>query len=772
MKIMKFRNDNKRYFNKIIRSYSPFIVLIFIISILVCVYISNNILIKRKELQLNSISGISDSLQTEFYELQKLSYILMKNIKFEDYITYYAGRNGAVADYSSLKKLQDILNVIKSVKKDMTRILVYSPKNQLIISDDGIYGQDEYYRIFSNFQAMDQTVFSQTHALDYFKVFPTISVLEHTEANTLSEQSVNIIPIGISCLDLYSIDAIIEVNLDESQIREQINKGALTINTVGLLLDSMGNVISKNRFGNLNSEDLKTLAKYVEQPLTEQKLTLKGQNYIVYSIYLDALAWRLLYLVPQVEYYSPILQFLCMFILGFLIVFIMCIIMTYRFSKRLYSPISSLVAMASDPGLSSESVPLDEITVITEYLEALKCTKLNLTDKIYNIKEILHEYIIKQILVFSDGMIGNDDIDDIFNEYNIHMEEPYFIVSIFNIYFKPLFFSNFLLDEQKIIQKAIPKFLDDQLHLHFANVYLLSFEEHRSLIVINDHDPNCGRKLINVLKSINNLIEADHFLVQFSFAVSDVQTNVSSLNNAYKEIYQNCQFYMLNCGNPLVNEKTMNTDTTCHIPETYGENLKSAVISGNKHGIEQLVRSAYKQHPIEENTPYRFKKITGTLGTVYEYIGDSLGFSGKMDVSYNEFLSVKLYDVEGTCVLFEHLLWRLHTSYIGQGVDKSKLMKYIDENYLNTNLSLQIMADNFHLNINYLSRLFKEQAVVTFTEYLSEIRISKAKKMIIETDMLIDDICEHVGISNRRTFNRMFKKMVGASPAMYRILNR
>ncbi|MHB8128188.1 MAG: helix-turn-helix domain-containing protein, partial [Mobilitalea sp.] len=68
----------------------------------------------------------------------------------------------------------------------------------------------------------------------------------------------------------------------------------------------------------------------------------------------------------------------------------------------------------------------------------------------------------------------------------------------------------------------------------------------------------------------------------------------------------------------------------------------------------------------------------------------------------------------------------------------------------------------------YFSKLFKEETGENFIEYLTNIRIEKAKKLLQNRDVSIKNICVDTGYSDPNYFSRIFKKQVGVTPTEYR----
>lgn len=93
--------------------------------------------------------------------------------------------------------------------------------------------------------------------------------------------------------------------------------------------------------------------------------------------------------------------------------------------------------------------------------------------------------------------------------------------------------------------------------------------------------------------------------------------------------------------------------------------------------------------------------------------------------------------------------------------------KIIVEN-LDKEISLEKIALQLYLNPSYLSRLFKENVGKSYTKYVMEKRIEKAKELLQEENYKIYEIGEFVGYENTKYFNKVFKEMVGMTPKEYR----
>lgn len=92
---------------------------------------------------------------------------------------------------------------------------------------------------------------------------------------------------------------------------------------------------------------------------------------------------------------------------------------------------------------------------------------------------------------------------------------------------------------------------------------------------------------------------------------------------------------------------------------------------------------------------------------------------------------------------------------------------YIRNNY-NKDISLDDVSRAVNISPYYFSKIFKENTGENFIEYLTNIRIDKAKELLGTTEYSMKEICSMVGYSDPNYFSRSFKKNVGVTPTEYK----
>lgn len=93
-------------------------------------------------------------------------------------------------------------------------------------------------------------------------------------------------------------------------------------------------------------------------------------------------------------------------------------------------------------------------------------------------------------------------------------------------------------------------------------------------------------------------------------------------------------------------------------------------------------------------------------------------------------------------------------------------MNFVQANY--QKISLDDVAEHFHLSVPYLSKYIKDKSGKNFSEHVTAIRMKRAKVLLKNGTMTVEDIAETVGYPSVEHFNRTFKKNMGTTPSLYR----
>lgn len=105
--------------------------------------------------------------------------------------------------------------------------------------------------------------------------------------------------------------------------------------------------------------------------------------------------------------------------------------------------------------------------------------------------------------------------------------------------------------------------------------------------------------------------------------------------------------------------------------------------------------------------------------------------------------------------------------YEGNSEIIRRVIRFIEDNYKD-NITLNDVAEAVHINASYLSTLFKNEMGIAFTYYLTELRIDKSLRLLVDTNLSLTEIALSIGFNSQSYFIKVFKNIIGMTPKEYR----
>ncbi len=194
----------------------------------------------------------------------------------------------------------------------------------------------------------------------------------------------------------------------------------------------------------------------------------------------------------------------------------------------------------------------------------------------------------------------------------------------------------------------------------------------------------------------------------------------------------------------------------------------------------------YKSHFILENIKTSFQTDTsyypvrmlialyyGVLQTIFSVL------ESKEISTYELFPKLVLHTdfVKATSSIEEFLYWTEHLLQDTEEILKvnsdsasfvQEVKKFVKAHLNSEELNRNTIAEAIHMNPDYLSYLFHKQSGILLNTYITSERINAAKKLLITTDMSLQEIADATGFSNSSYFHKQFKKIAGITPQQYR----
>lgn len=195
-----------------------------------------------------------------------------------------------------------------------------------------------------------------------------------------------------------------------------------------------------------------------------------------------------------------------------------------------------------------------------------------------------------------------------------------------------------------------------------------------------------------------------------------------------------------------------------------------------KSGNLDAVRAKW-QELLETISCYRYDEFQYILYRTEDTICKVLmEFSSELLADGNRLLPESpelIHNIDEVNTAFDRAFVAICENYSEKKAEKyselaAQIKKLVQDNYHDTSLNSQNIADQIHMNNAYLGRMFKNSYGRSINDYINTCRIEEAQHLLRETELPVEDIAQKVGFANIKYFYVLFKKHTGITPARYR----
>lgn len=304
--------------------------------------------------------------------------------------------------------------------------------------------------------------------------------------------------------------------------------------------------------------------------------------------------------------------------------------------------------------------------------------------------------------------------------------------------------------------------------LNIKNI-VLTYDRHMIVVETSPHTLLLLKEKINS-KAILQLLHK-HVHTDLGMLTRCLKT-LFDLNTFYPSMHEKLP-YFLSFGTelPLTLDKPYTFSTVDHYRISPLENKFHTYLYAQKYDncskvLEELSTSLQNNNFLPEDILYRFNNLFNAL---IKHLIDT--FKKDLNFNYN-----KLVKELSLCKTTQEILSLFHQAfnYIANIENKNtsyslliqKVLTKIHNEYMYS-ITLQEVADNVGVTHIYLSTLFHQETGYSFKEYLTDIRMTKAKYLIKNSSLKIYEIASSVGYNDAKHFCTQFKKHTGLSPSHY-----
>lgn len=486
--------------------------------------------------------------------------------------------------------------------------------------------------------------------------------------------------------------------------------------------------------------------------------TLDNTDYFMSKTHSDFLGWTIVYSQPFEQVVDSAKLLRQVLVYSIVIVLMLAFAMAYLFSVFLYRPLARLVADIRRRMIPTNGKGKDEYSLIGGAVNALFQENRTLQSQFGLAFPYVKQYSVFELL---SGKVWNDEkFQSVIQLLGKSFDKPRFAVGVLD-------YENTELTDPSI--EAIESFFEKRLQ----TILLSVMNERRLVLIVNTELEKAD--VYAMFGELKELLNAGG--LEITLSVSSIFSSLNRLFLAYQEALQLLHHkFFIGKNEMIVRESVQVAESNGKFYEKrLEEKLLDSIRSQNTEkaieAVSDLTHMLAGQAYSTGYVKYAIFQICSNLIGALSEMGGRLEEAGIDGSSLWE--SIQQAD---TMTDLERLLRRFiesgmnvtaalkqkqHTEIVG------KTMEFIQRSY-RQNLSIKEISTNVYLSPGYLSTIFKTETGLTLYDYITQIRMEEAAKLILNSEGKIQDVAQAVGYNNTQSFIRFFKKTYKMTPLEYR----
>lgn len=751
-------------YSSILFSYLLMLIIPLLIETFSYVQYSNLI---NKETEIYNLSLLKQSQRVLDDRLQSIEEMTM-NLSLDTQVQRFINvtENMDAVDKYNMSKLIESLARYKKTNSFIDGVYIYFPKSGSVVTESAKSTVDDFnkyvYRYVDWGSEDWKYSINQVHNFEY-----------RAAQLTLSDASA---PSSVICL-LQSVYqgsikqpvATIVVTIDAKKVEELLSDGPSAFGNL-YVLDHSGNKL-------LGLGDQTLLSSVPKEQLIHQQssgIQVKNQQFLVSSIR-SSYRERQYVSITSVEFIKNDLKRITDLVI--LVTFGLItagIILAFILAKGKYDPIKKL---ADSFQAKMEAAPADAANEL-KVIEWAADTALK--EKEYFLQAMQRQMPVLRSNMLLTLMKGNitaeeNSLEDIGIEFNA----PYFCVFLVHVD---------QYHESKLKERNLSKFVISNVLEHLGRElgqsYVVDLDIDRVGLLINlAHDNVTVR--INLQDAAAKALEfiGVKFNNTITISIGGVHEKLEGVYRSYQEAFRAMEYQIIRGYSSVI---TFDEIKAKHKPQTYIYPIQTEelLISSIKHGdikkVREIMNDVYEMNFVSSQLPLEMARCLffDMMGTSIKVLNSSVteyeNIFDKGPQPYELLISSRtIQEMQGTLLwIYEQICEHIHEDKKSHSHQlEDRIIAYIQEYYMDPDISLTKVASIIKLSPSYLSGFFKEQVGENFLNYVNKLRVDAAKKILIEQLISLQEVAARVGYSNNVVLIRNFKKYVGMTPGEYREKN-
>jgi two-component system response regulator YesN len=562
-------------------------------------------------------------------------------------------------------------------------------------------------------------------------------------------------------------------------------QGIVVVNIrVESLLEIVDEMMNKDiTFMNIWSGDNTKVYPNNNMATEETKQGQDTQGKVVTQIHSDYIGWDFVSGLKAGRLFAWV-SFISRIWLGLgIVTFIFSVFYIFYVTKRNYKPVENIISqIQSYQNRNDHKGHGDEFSFIGRVLGNL-IDQTNIYEKQYKEDLLLRRKQFFLDLIEGGNSVSIEDWSTYMNRFNLQVEFKHLAIAVIEIDRYMEFQQKYNHNDQNLLKFALTNAINEFIADEQQSIWVewLTSKRFAVLLISNDNEEvaDLTEKTYNVLDKFRTWVMVNLKLsITAGFGGSVDQLN--KIQKVYRDSIVALQYKMSLGDNRVIRLDALNNsisnDTNKYVQMMNGL-VKNFRITNHTWKMELEQFFTELEHEVLTNVEiqYVLNFLIGLFNQEMEGITPEIALVWKERVNPSLVQTLEESDIMETIrPKFIGLLGEIHNQYVSiresntNYVLINKIRQYIEENYANPDISLNHISDLFDINGKYASQLFKDAIGMKFVDFLVNLRMEQAKKLLLQTDESINDISIQVGYIHAISFGRTFKKVVGVTPGDFR----
>lgn len=572
------------------------------------------------------------------------------------------------------------------------------------------------------------------------------------------------------------------VNMNASAFLEQQNTASIAHGNKMFIMDGQGIILAHTD----EKEFMKDYSQwdYIRHIMNSSggsgslRDRVDGNEYLVSYVTNPSLKWTIVNLIPIASVLETPAKVQQQIIILCSIILVSGLLLSSLFSRTIYKPVGKIVTQISKEDSSEEyKNNLNEMEYISKiYNEVVNRARVLYHQHQSNLSFLRDEFLRNSLVYETE----DKDMEEQFGKYEIELAPKDLLVVVL----RTAEYDSVEENLKPIYKIGISNGIHERLEGDFNHLTLPMWKG--EFVVLINFDPTGEHSLEALLGKFKEIQEyvKETFGVLLTISIGEPVEEAKDMRSSYLHALRLMKYRVMHGPETILHNKHI--EDRVNEDFQYPEEIEKAIVAALKTGKRNAFENEVNEW-LNLAAGYRYEQFSYVFMQIslscIKHIASINGNQKPEWLSNYNHVAQRFEEMESLQEVQKWFLelfdqYRLAVEAIQENKSEKNVElvrqaeNYIRQNFHNPDLNVDALAEKFNFSPNYFGKLFKEINNINVSDFISELRFEKAKELLKETELNVNEVAVRSGFNNINYFYYAFRKNVGLTPASYRVGSR